>query len=213
MHAENQKNEAAARLRRYAMLNWWVHVEKAERYFNELALEGKTTKFFEALYVSRNDSDRQIQLFSGQHPISDLLVKKDSHGREIGREFTFEHGAALVLSQAINGTVAIILYPYESEAASRTSKYIIWKILDNPTEITDSLLRKGTNDFLCYMRVSSVLFTESVSDRLRIAYLEWRGRRYIGSGGLVKLLFSNWFLPALGAVGSVASIWSILPRK
>jgi hypothetical protein len=210
MRSQLQKNDRAARQRYYAMLNWGVHCQKAEEHFRGFASEARQRGFFESLYVSRDDSARQVQLFAGQHPIGSIAIRRDSIGREVGRTLQSEHGAALVISQATNGSVAVILYPYESSSARRTQPYIIWALLNEPTEITDQLLRKCTNDFLTYVRVSSSLFVESRYDRLRISYLELRGRQYLGNGRPYKLLFSGWFLPTLGAVGSCASIWSVI---
>jgi hypothetical protein len=213
MHAENAKNQAAARVRYYAKLNWRIHADKAEQYFLATCATARAEGFFEFLYTSRDDERRQVQMFAGQHPIGDIAIKRDLKGREVGRELAPEHGAAIVISQAITGAVAVILYPYESAAAKRTERYIVWKILDDPTEVTSALLSRATADFLVYLRVSSSLFAESRRDRARIRYLELRSRKYMGSGGLAKYVFSNWFLPALGAVGSAASIYSLFPRK
>ena len=209
MQIENEKNDTAARNRWYKMLNWKVHVEKIERHFGAVCEQAKKQAFFENLYVSRNDEHRQIQLFAGQHPIGSSEVTRDAFGREISHKLHTEHGAALVLSQSTLGDVAVILYPYKSEKLSRIQPHIIWAIFSDPTKITDAVLKSATQDFFRYMRVSSALLSESLLDRLRIQYLEFRSKKYTGGGGIAKLVFSHWSWVFLGAVGSVASIYSL----
>lgn len=212
MRKENQKNEKAARLRDHKMQNWNAHVEVAERYFLSIVQKAKDEQFFESLYVQRDDANMQIQLFAGKHPIGTVEIETDSLGREIGRRLNFEHGAALVISQSALGSVAIIFYPYKSGEINQTQQYVIWKVFDDPTVITEKLLAKATKDFLCYIRVSSVLFAESWCDRARIWYIEARSKKYIGDGGFAKIIFSSWCLPTIGFIGSVASIYSLFRK-
>jgi hypothetical protein len=120
-----------------------------------------------------------------------------------------EHGAALVISQSMLGEAAVILYPYSSEKIRQAQDYIIWSVFADPTQITETVLKKITRDFFRYIRVSSALFTESGLDRLRIRNLEFRGRKYVGGGGFAKLVFSHWSWVILGAIGSAASIYSL----
>ncbi len=213
MHTENKKNRDAAQARNAKLSAWQLQADRFERHLCAVVEEAKTTGFFEALHVTRNNANRQIQMFAGQHPVGTAEIETDSKGREVVRRVHAEHGAALVISQSVTGNVAVILYPYESEKAKRTQEYIIWSIVDSPSDLNERLLTKAINDFLLYVRVSSVMFAESWRDRARIQYLEFRGRKYIGSGGVAKVLFSRWFLPTLGALGSIASIFSVLPIK
>lgn len=212
MHIDNEQNDVAARNRRYKMLNWTVHVEKIEKHFGSVCEEAKKAAFFESLYVSHNDDHRQIQLFAGQHPIGSSEVTRDASGRKTGHKLHTEHGAALVLSQSTLGDVAVILYPYASEKFYRIQPHIIWSVFPDPTKITNSVLNSAIRDFFCYLRVSSALFSESLTDRLRIQYLELRSKRYTGVGSVTKLVFSHWSWVFLGAVGSVASIYSVWPE-
>ena len=209
MQIDNKENDAAARNRIYKMINWEVKVSKIEKHFGKVCEQAKEANFFENLYFSRNDGHRQIQLFSGQHPIGTSEVTRDAFGREISHRLHVEHGAALVLSQSILGDVAVILYPYESEKLSRVSPYIIWAVFPDPTRVTDNVLNCVTRDFFRYMRVSSTLFSESIFDRFRIQYLEFKSKKYTGDGSAAKLIFSHWLWVALGAVGSAASIYSL----
>jgi hypothetical protein len=61
------------------------------------------------------------------------------------------------------------------------------------------------------MRVSSAVLAESRVDRLRIWYLELRGKKFSGDGnsGIAKFFFSHWVWSALRAVGSVVGIYSL----
>ncbi|WP_139123842.1 MULTISPECIES: hypothetical protein [unclassified Aeromonas] len=209
MQTEIEKNDAAAHKRWYRMLNWQVHIEKIESHFKAVCTQAEKDSFFEDLYVSRNDENRQIQLFAGSHPIGETDETIDAFGRVIGHRILSEQGAALVLSQSILGCVAVTLYPYSSERLSRIQPHITWSILSDPTQITDSVLKSATRDFFCYMRVSSSVLSDNLLDRLRIRYLELRSMKYNG-GSFVKLVFSHWSWVFLGAVGSIASIYSLL---
>jgi hypothetical protein len=213
MHPQNQKNRIASQTRNDRISAWILQVDRLERHFLAVVEEAKSGCFFERLYVQRNNDHRQIQLFVGQHPVGTVEIKTDEKGQEVGRKLLTEHGAALVVSQSVTGSVAVILYPYKSDKAKRTQEYIIWAVLDSPSELSERLITKATNDFFRYLRVSSVLFAESWRDRARIRYLEFRSHKYLGNGGIAKFLFSKWFLPTLGAVGSIASIYSLFPHK
>jgi len=209
MQIEKEKYDAAARNRWYKMLNWNVHVEKVGQHFGAICEHAKKQAFFEFLYVSRDNEHRQIQLFAGKHPIGSSEVTRDAFGREISCRLHTEHGAALVLSQSTLGEITVILYPFKSEKLSRIQPHIIWAIFSDPTKITDAVLKSATQDFFRYMRVSSALFSESSLDRLRIQYLEFRGKKYTGGDGIAKLVLSHWLWAFLGAVGAVASIYSL----
>lgn len=216
MHNENIKNNAAANKRQNKLINWDTQVEKIEKYLKSITTQAKNESYFEDLYVSREENKRQIQLVTGVHPIGSIEIINDSQGRETGRRIKTEHGAGLVISQSIKGDVAIILYPYASEELRQADNYIIWDIFSDPKKITERVLKAAVNDFFTYARVSSALFNESVSDRWRIRYLSFRGKKYIGNGGLAKLLFSYWLkgiVATLGIIGSIASIYSVLPTK
>lgn len=209
MKIYNKKNEAAARKHRDKMLSWENHVGKIENHFRLVSEEVKTEGFIDNLYVSRNDEDRQIQLYSGRHPIWSSKETCDASGRVINRRLHAEDGAALVLSQSQTGEVTVILYPFKSEKLRRVQPYLIWAIYPEPKKVTDKVLRRVTHDFFRYMRVSSSLLSESVFDQLRIQYLEFRSKKYTKSDSAVKLVFSHWSWVFLGAVGSVASIYSL----
>lgn len=211
MREENDRNAAAARVRWYKSLNWNVQVEKIERQFLEVVERANQENFFEALFVDRDDEHKTVQLHAGKHPIGNTETIRDGFGRAKGWRFDVEQGAALVVSQSALGDVAIILYPYHSEKVQRIEPHIIWAVFKDPTEVTQIVLRAAVADFLTYVRVSSALFNESATDRLRIRYLEFRAKKYKGGEGrgIASVVFSHWFWAFLGAAGSVASIYSL----
>lgn len=209
MQPENDKNNAAARSRWYKFLNWNVHCEMVERQFRQAVASAKATGFFEDLYVSQEEHDRQIQLYAGAHPIGSEEVTRNSLVQITKRRLHVERGAALVFSQSSLGSVAAILYPYQSEKLSQNSEYIVWKIFDDPRDITNKEIQKAILAFFRYIRVSSTLFNESWFDRAYIRYIEFRGSKYTNNGGIAKIVFSRWLLPSLSVAGSVASIYAI----
>lgn len=209
MKIHTRKDEKAARLRSFKMINWRVKVEKIEKKFATVCTQAKEQGFFENLYVSRNDEHRQIQLFAGKHPVGTSEPTYDRNGEKSGFKFHAEGGAALVVSQASSGNVAVILYPFSSENHYRHVQNIVWRIYSSPDQITDAVLGAAIKDFFTYMRVSSTLFSESLAARIRVHYLEFRSKKYTDGRGFIKFLLSHWLWGVLGVLGSVASIYSI----
>lgn len=205
---ESQKTKQAMAARREKHEQWPALATKVEEHFSQVAQKARDEKYPENLYVHRDDSERLIQLFSGVNQI-DVTHKRDQYGNKAGLQIHTEEGAALVVSQSTIGYPAIIMYPYKSEKMRRKNSHIIWKIFDSTVAITSRVLNAATKDFFTYMRVSSAVLAESQLDRLRIRYLEFRGKKFSGDGGVAKFFFSHWFWVALSAVGSVASIYSL----
>jgi hypothetical protein len=205
---EIQKTKHAMAARRENHEQWPALATRVAEHFSKIALRAIDENYPENLYVHRDDSERLIQLFSGVHPI-DVTHKRDQYGNKKELKVHTEDGAALVVSQSTVGHPAIILYPYKSEKLRQKNSHIIWKIFDGPEAITSKVLNDATKDFFTYMRVSSAVLAESRFDRLRISYLEFRARKFSDEGGIAKLFFSHWLWVALGAVGSVASIYSL----
>ena len=207
MDIDQQRNTSAARNRSYKLLNWRLQVPRIERYFKTVSNEAKEKGFFERLYVMRNDDNRLIKLFAGQHSIARARTSADASEKLGGTRLIAEHGAELVLSQSVVGEVAVVLYPYTSERHCRTHPKIVWRVFSDPTHVTESVLNSVTRDFFRYIRVSSALFSESRLDRLRIRYLELRGRKYTDGENLMQFVFSHWTW-LLGSIGSIATIYT-----
>ena len=204
--SKKTKQAMAARLEKHQL--WPELATRVAKQFIQVVQKARDEKYPENLYVHRDDSERLVQLFSGVHPI-DVTHKRDQYGEKTGLQVHTEEGAALVVSQSTIGYPAIILYPYKSQKLKQKNSHIIWKVFDSPKDITPSVLNAATKDFFTYMRVSSAVLAESRLDRLRIRYLEFRGNKFSGEGGVSKFVFSHWFWVVLGAVGSVASIYSL----
>ncbi|MFZ6641795.1 hypothetical protein ACO0LL_18800 [Undibacterium sp. TC4M20W] len=205
---ESQKTKQAMATRLVKQKLWPALAATVAEYFGHVVQKARDENYPEILYIHIDDSERLVQLFSGAHPV-DVTHKRDKYGAKAGLQVHIEEGAALVVSQSTIGYPAIILYPYKSQKQKRTCDHIIWKVFDSPKDITTRVLNTATKDFFTYMRVSSAVLAESRLDRLRIRYLEFRGKKYSGEGGVSKFVFSHWFWGALGAVGSVASIYSL----
>lgn len=208
MQKESQKTKQAMAARLEKHKQWPALATKVAEHFSQVAQQARDEKYPENLYVHRDDSERLVQLFSGMHPI-DVTHKRDQYGEKTGLQVHTEEGAALVVSQATTGSLAVILYPYKSPKLKRKCGHIIWKVFGSPKEITVRVLDAATKDFFTYMRVSSAVLAESRLDRLRIGYLEFRGNKFSGEGSFGKFVFSHWVWVALGAVGSIASIYSL----
>lgn len=205
---ESKKTKQAMTYRLEKHKQWPALATLVAEHFSQVAQRARDEGYPDKLYVHRDDSERIIQLFSGVHPI-DVTYKRDQYGGKAGLQVHTEDGAAMVVSQAPTGCLAIILYPYKSQKLKRKNSHIVWKVFNSPKEITAGVLNAATKDFFTYMRVSSAVLAESRFDRLRIRYLEFRGNKFSDQSSVSKLVFSHWLWVALGAVGSVASIYSL----
>lgn len=204
--SKKTKQAMATRLKKY---NQWPDLAvRSEKHFNHVAQKARDEEYPDNLYVSRNDINRQIQLFSGTHPI-DVTHKRGQNDNKSVAIVHTEEGAALVVSQSIPGYTAIFLYPYKSDKQRQKNSHIIWKVFESPEKITLRVLDSATKDFFTYMRVSSAVLAESRFDRLRIRYIELRGKKFSGEFGFIKILLSRWILVAISAFGSIASIFSL----
>ncbi|WP_141213383.1 hypothetical protein [Janthinobacterium sp. PC23-8] len=210
----NKKNSDKLILeRKYKFINWGIHVEKVEKYFQLVIIEAKNKGYTENFYISRNDEERQIQIFSGRRPMEFKQTNYNASNDAKKRELSYENGAAIVISQTELGEVAVILYPYSSEKRNRVQQYIIWKVFSDPTHITDSVLKSAVRDFFRYVHVSSAFLSESFVDKSRIRYLEFISKRYSADNGMAKILFAHWIWIFIGSIGSIASIYGIWPNS
>jgi len=209
MASDTDNIEKTGRQTWYRLLNWTVHVELAKAHFQDVVRQKANENYFEALYVNHDDGERQIQLFAGAHPVGRPQTVWDSRGRIKSQRLYVEKGAALVMSQSIRGEVAVILYPYQSERHRRREDFLVWGVFDDPAEITTSRLQRMTKDFFTYVRTSSLYFTPSVSDNLRIEWLLFLSRRY-DEQGVWRFIFTHPLLLAVGILGSIASIWGLI---
>lgn len=201
------RDSSAGLSRRIKLLNWNVCVEKAiYEFFSLLSNDAKKYGYFEALYVSRDKKLRHVQLHSGAHPIEMYETKE---AKESGYKIVSEDGASIVISQVISGEVVISLYPYKSQYREPREKYIVWAILNHPDEVTHKLLRKLSQDFFIYSRVSSCCFSDTFFERLKVRYLNFKGKRYSEGSYIKNYIANHFFVIFIGVIGSFASIYSV----
>lgn len=199
----NLRKEQSQLRRWYKELNWGVHRKLAEEFFQIVIIQAEQEGFFEKLYFSVNDQERQIQLAAGNHPAGRAEPAFDQNGNRAGQRIPTEGGAALVISQGGDGSVCIFLYPFRSEKMNMKTSHITWAVFSDPTKLTQYVLHDVTRDFFIYMKVSSVHFSESFSDKFRIKYLELKGLKYAGGDGLLPFVVRHLKEVVLlaGAVG------------
>jgi len=143
---------------------WAQHASVIEQHMRTAAEEARHD-YFEYLYVYRDDGQRTVQLFAGNHPIP---TNNDGSPQNEG-------GAALVVSQDTKfGHVAALIYPYETPLSA--AKAILWGLFDSPADATSGKwLDRALHDFARCCRASSVVDqTAYRSDRLRMRWLKFR---------------------------------------
>lgn len=159
-------------------LNWAVLVSGYEKQLLQEVEDAKIADFFERLYVEQRRDDRSVQLFAGQHPVG--IKSKDTYFPTYSSDYEIipEHGAALVISQAADGSVAIFIYPYKSDLYSRKERLICLGVYDSPIRIHRGVIEKAIDSFYLYIRISSPLFVETRWERFKISWLIFLSRRY-----------------------------------
>ena len=203
-----------AELRRYRLINWSaVLVDHLDRQFKEAVKRGVVAAFPENLYIWHDPEHRSVTLFAGQHPVGNSLT---------GTGTAAEGGAALTVSQAVDGSVTVFLYPFSSELMRRTEDRILWGHFQGPDELRERTIKKAIADAARYWRVSSALDGGSRFDRLRVDYLLLKAQLHEAvskRSWLAKTVkIGAWlvgaisFLSALATLGgtSVPQLWSRL---
>ncbi|CAG4915620.1 hypothetical protein R54767_04218 [Paraburkholderia gardini] len=155
-------------LRRYRMMNWQLIVApQLEQRFAAVCRRARR-EFWESLYVRKDSDHRTVSLWAGVHPVGSSL-------RNPGAMAT-EDGAALVFSQSVTGSVAVLLYPFESEFMHQKEDLIVWRVFEGPTDVTRRVIDAALVDAFRYWRVSSVFDGGSWWDRWRVGLLRRRDR-------------------------------------
>jgi len=165
--------------------NWRFDLaDRLERKFDATRVTNAQDPRNESLYVTRDDAHSSVRLFYGSHPVG---AKLQGHGTAT------ESNAQLVVSQAVDGTVVVFLYPYESVRLKRTEKHITWDVFRQPEDLTNAKIDAAIDDFQRYSRVSSALDGGSRSDRRRIERLIKRSARFGPSEGNDKVRPLGWW--------------------
>jgi hypothetical protein len=150
------------------MHNWdAVLVDRLNRKFEEVATRGVIAAFQENLYVYHDLQHRSITLYAGSHPVGNSLQ---------GPGLAIEEGAALTVSQAVDGSVAFVMYPFKSELMHRSEDKFLWGLFKGPDVVSWRAIEKAISDAARYWRVSSVLDGGSRFDRLCVDYLLLKAR-------------------------------------
>jgi hypothetical protein len=201
--------QRSATVRYYKIANWdWVLEPRLKEKFDTIVVAARRAGYFEALYVSVDHAHRTVTLRPGAHPVGASLNQQGSTATE--------HGAALVFSQAKTGTVAVLIYPYESEFMRLPEQLIVWRVFDGPTDVTPSVIDTAVADAFRYWRVSSVLDGGSWWDRWRIGMLRRRDRyqskekalltRPSLVGRVVGAFLAWWPVLAFGVFSSLVTV-------
>ncbi|WP_181885403.1 hypothetical protein [Trinickia dinghuensis] len=107
-------------LRAYWMMNWRLIVApRLERCFEAVRRRARR-EFWERLYVRTDSDHRTVSLWASVRPVGSSL-------RNPGATAT-ESGAALVFSQSVTGSVAALLYPFESEFMHQKEDLTVWRV-------------------------------------------------------------------------------------
>ncbi|HAS8286795.1 hypothetical protein QX213_21965 [Vibrio vulnificus] len=206
-----KKNKESQHKRFIKRLNWSVQKDRVLRVFERLAYDSKQGSFIDRLYVSENKELRQIQLHSGQHPVGLCIEKNNQYSLQPDQKLRLdvESGAAIVLSQGASGEVVVLLYSFVSEQSKPHVESLVWSVLSSPDDLTNHLIKKIVQDFFALSRHTSVLYTETLWDRLRINYLSFKGKFYVPKKKLTNTLLNHWVVLLIGLVGSICSIVGI----
>ncbi|ODZ29879.1 hypothetical protein BBN02_23010 [Vibrio parahaemolyticus] len=161
-------------------LNWRVCAKpriffECEKYAEKANGSGYPFRLF-CVQGSKDENYETIQLSAGVNPVG--VVKKKTEVTEDGkvnksRSTVCESGASLVFSQAVNGAISIMMYPYKSDLHSRTEKNIILYHSLHPDDITSALIKKCIKNFLMYARLTSVLGLECKPSIYESSKITW----------------------------------------
>lgn len=147
--------------------SWDERSQEWISYLNKVKTECEVQGMFESVYVidSRNSHHSKgllphITLFFGQKPLGYVAAGSGN--------MASEKGCSLVISQSVFGDVICIYYPYESELANVSEKYLVANVYRAPWELTDLALDKVVDNFFSYAQVSSIYGCPTCFDRLNV---------------------------------------------
>ena len=210
--SEKDKLIRSSTLLWYRRLNWKYcardrilnEFKKAE---NLAKKEGYPFRVFSENF-SEGLNEETIQLTFGYNPIgvmhTELSITDHGQSRKISN--ITEKGCTLVASQGANGSIAFIMYPYESQSLKKNEENIILYHHLHPDEITERLIRKVLQDFFLYARTSSIYgmgVKPSLFENIRIFYLITRDIR--NQKNIIKPIatfISEWGKAIIAAVAA-----------
>jgi hypothetical protein len=146
----------------------WVCLENsAERIFKQVIEQGKESGFWENLYIDKSPKDfkkiwngkkyrnfNMIALCMGNHA-TDIVYEDFAQGKVVSLGIVAEKGGALLISQMINGAVAVFLYPSKSDIHNSKVAPKLLKIFKRPLHISDDYIEKCAKHMLIYSHDTS----------------------------------------------------------
>lgn len=192
MTNERENFRATQQQRYFRSINWSVHRPKYKDVLERTVSAKVSAGYWETLYVSSSDDDRLLSVRLGNHPF-DFRSNR----------FRTELGGALSISLQPDGRVLLIIIPCHVEGES--PEPIFLGVYDDPSLVTESVLQRAVGDFFRVVRVTSVLLSAGLQDRIRVNWLRFR-TKYPGHEKL-HWAARNWPAFALGTVLSGLGIY------
>jgi hypothetical protein len=185
---EESKKFNAGYERVYERRNAWNAFEdEAVKQFELVCSEALEQNLFTNLYVdySKRHEKKQkkppsfITLSWCKHPTGEIDFRENTN------KLVIESGCALHYSQCPSGEVAVIFYPFKSEASEPNKKYYLYKIFSSPKIITENELQKHIKIMFSYAHYSSFMGMSNFSDWYRMKWLQIRSQ-------ISKVWHSDW---------------------
>jgi hypothetical protein len=200
---EHTNIQETAKNRRYSLINWGVHADEIKCWLEDEAASS-VNQYFGKPFVLRSDELNHIQLSSGAHAIRHTSWDKGGH---VVPGVASEHGAALVVTQHPDlATIAIILFPLQSDVLRPRDTQIVWGTFRNPIEITRNIIKQSVSDYRTWCRVTTATMTPSLMDRARINWLLLKSRKYTEGKGLFELFVTSWPVAAISLLFAVVAV-------
>lgn len=183
---EKSKLLKSAQALQHRRCNWSNCVrEKILEKFQEAEFKAHEIEYPFRVFVqsfSEASNEATIQLNFGFNPTGVQHKKTVSNEHGVSNKITndIERGCCLVASQAVNGSVAFIMYPYESDRSQKNEENIVIYSHLNPNQVTSKLLDKTIRRFFLYARTSSIYGVgtkPSLIENLPIFYMIYRDIR------------------------------------
>lgn len=193
MKSERENFLTNQKQRWYRRINWGVHKQQYRRILDQIVADKAAAQYWDRLYVDVDTAadDRWIMMHLGNHPV-DIR----------GNKFTIEVGGSLSVTQQLDGRVVLALLPchLEGEAAEP----IVLGVYDDPSQVTEAVLRQAIDDFFRVVRVTSAMLSSSRSDRVRDGLLRFHSK--FPGREKARWVATNWRAFVLG---SALGIWGV----
>lgn len=193
MDSERENFQINQRQRWYRRINWGVHKQQYRRILDEVVAAKAAVQYWDSLYVDVDKADDLwIMIRLGNHPV-DMR----------GNKFTVEVGGSLSVTRQIDDRVVLALLPchLESEAAEP----IVLGVYDDPSHVTEAVLRRAINDFFRVVRVTSAMLSSSRWDRVRVGLLQFHSK--FPGWEKARWVATNWPAFVLGSALAICGVY------